>query len=424
MTGLEALEMRFAVHEGDVHAFVDEPDRFARLRRELAEVDEQTRSGVVRPLAGLPLGVKDIFHVDGLPTRAGSKLPAEELAGPEAQVVSALRAAGAIVVGKTNTTEFAYLEPGPTRNPHALDRTPGGSSSGSAAGVAAGLCDLALGTQTIGSIGRPAAYCGVVGFKPSYDRISRAGVIPLAPSVDHVGLFAADVATVERALTVVIPDWSPVEEAGDSAGSPAENQRRLGIPVGSYLRRAANDGRGHFASVCAKLEDRGYKIVEVNVMDDFDEIDQRHRLLVAAEAAEVHRDWFARFGELYRPKTAELIRRGQGIGAEELANARAGRGALRDALHQAMDLHQLDLWISPPAPGAAPHGLDSTGDPVMNLPWTHAGLPTLVLPAGQNAEGAPMGLQLAARFGRDEALVALGAAVEAALRRRASGAPT
>lgn len=419
MTGLDALEMRFAVHEEEVHAFVDEPGRFERLRRELAAFEARFADGEERPpLSGLPLGVKDIFRVDGFATRAGSRLPVEELAGDEAEVVTALRAAGALVVGKTHTTEFAYFSPGPTRNPRALDRTPGGSSSGSAAAVAAELCELALGTQTIGSIGRPAAYCGVTGYKPSYDRISRAGVIPLAPSVDHVGLFAADVATIARAAPVVVRDWR--------IGISPARATRLGVPVGPYLRKASIEGKGHFDSVCAGLKSAGWEIVEIEAMADFDAIDVRHRLLVAAEAAQVHADWFERFGELYAPKTAELIRRGQTVSAADLAGARAGCERLRNELHELMERHRFDLWLSPPAVGPAPLGLDSTGDPVMNLPWTHAGLPTLVVPSGTNAAGLPMGLQLAARFGADEELFATGARIEADLKSqgatRSSGA--
>ena len=408
MTGLEALEMRFAAHEEEIHAFVDEPERFARLARGLDAREERFPDPALRPpLFDVPLGVKDIFHVDGFATRAGSRVPPEELAGPEAEVVSALRAAGAIVVGKTHTTEFAYFAPGPTRNPRALDRTPGGSSSGSAAAVAAELCDLALGTQTIGSIGRPAAYCGVVGYKPSYERISRAGVIPLAPSADHVGLFARSVGEIVRAAAVVEHEFE------SSVG--VYFQAQLGVPTGPYLARLTDEGRAHFARVRERLAAGGWTIVEVDAMPDFDEIDATHRLLVAAEAAEVHADWFARYGDRYHPKTAELIQRGQSVSRETLEAARASGLALRERLDEQMARHGLDLWLSPPATGPAPLGLESTGDPVMNLPWTHAGMPTLVVPAGETAEGLPMGVQLAARFHSDEELLAHGKEIEAAL---------
>lgn len=408
MLDLAAFAERLLEREPEVRAFVEEPGRGARLRREAAELAARfPEPGARPPLYGLLVGVKDIFRVDGLPTRAGSRLPPYELSGDEAECVTALRAAGALVAGKTATTEFAYFAPAPTRNPRALAHTPGGSSSGSAAAVAAGLCDLALGTQTIGSIGRPAAYCGVVGWKPSYERISRAGVFPLAPSVDHVGLFAGDVATIARTAPVVVRGWRDTALAARGA--------RLGVPLGPYLERLSPEGKVHYSGVCVQLRDCGWDVVEVPVMTDFDDVDARHRLIVAAEAAVVHVDLFARFAELYAPKTAELIRRGQGVSPSELELALAGRGRLREELHAAMEERGLDLWISPPATGPAPFGLEATGDPVMNLPWTHAGLPTLVVPAGASRDGLPMGLQLAARFGADEELLALGALLAADL---------
>jgi Asp-tRNA(Asn)/Glu-tRNA(Gln) amidotransferase A subunit family amidase len=400
---LQTWEEHYLRREPEVRAFVDEPDRFTRVRAEVAH------SVLTAPLSGLLLGVKDVFHVEGLPTRAGSELPVSELAGDEGPCVRALRAAGAIVAGKTVSTEFAYFAPGPTRNPHDPSRTPGGSSSGSAAAVAAELCDLALGTQTIGSIGRPAAFCGVVGWKPSYGRISRDGLIPLAPSLDHVGMFARDVATIERGAAVAVADWR-------GAGA-ARRVPRLGVPAGPYFDALSAAGREHFERSRALLERSGLEIVEVPAMPDFAAIAERHRRLVAFEAAEVHAEWFARFGELYAEKTAELIRRGQAVEPAQAERDRTGRQALRAELEGAMDEHGLDLWLSPPAVGPAPLGLDSTGDPVMNLPWTHAGLPTIVLPAGGSAaafgESLPMGIQLAARFGLDEELLAWSRKIEA-----------
>ncbi len=407
MADLDALAARFAEWEPRVRAFLDEPLRFERLEREERALGERFQGPSVQPaLFGVGVGVKDIFHLAGFETRAGSRLPAEVLAGEEGPCVTALRSAGALFVGKTVTTEFAYFVPGATRNPRALDRTPGGSSSGSAAAVAAGLCELALGTQTIGSIGRPASYCGVVGYKPSYERISRRGVIPLSPSVDHVGFFAPNVATIARAAPVVVRNWRVSTAAG---------RGRLGVAIGPYYEKTSMEGKGHFRKVCDELATCGWEVVEIEAMIDFADIDARHRLLVAAEAAQVHADWFARFGDRYAPKTAELIRRGQDVSAAELERARSGRARLRDELHALMERHAIDLWLSPPAVGPAPIGLESTGDPVMNLPWTHAGLPTLVVPAAAGAEGLPMGLQLAARFAADEELLEWGGAIEAAV---------
>jgi Asp-tRNA(Asn)/Glu-tRNA(Gln) amidotransferase A subunit family amidase len=416
MIDLDRLETLFAEREPGVLSFLPEEGRFARLRREAAALAARWPDPAQRPpLFGVPVGVKDIFHVAGFATRGGSRLPPEVLAGAEGPAVAALRRAGALILGKTVSTEFAYFAPGPTRNPWNPEHTPGGSSSGSAAAVGAGLCTLALGTQTIGSIGRPAAYCGVVGFKPTYDRISRDGVIPLAPSYDHVGFLAADVETAASAAAVLLAGWRAAGSSGErvaasgtgTAPGPDRGGRpRLGVPEGPYLERAAGEGLDHFRAVCRRLEKAGYEVVPVPVMPDFDEVYARHFRVFAAEAARVHRDWFARYGELYDRRTAELIRKGQEIGDEELERDRARSVALRGELTAAMEESRLDLWISPPALGAARRGLDSTGDPVMNLPWTQAGMPAVSLPAGRNAAGLPLGLQVAARADADEELLA------------------
>lgn len=395
---LDWLEARFAEREPSVRAFLPEKGRFERLRQEADELIERYPDPEGRPpLFGVPFGVKDIFHVDGFPTGGGSRLPPEALAGPEAPSVTALRRAGGLVLGKTVSTEFAYFAPGPTRNPRAPEHTPGGSSSGSAAAVGAGLCPLALGTQTIGSILRPAAFCGVVGFKPSYERIPRDGVIPLAPSFDHVGFFTPDVKGAQQTAAVLCSSWR--------VASPSRRPR-LGVPEGPYLERAVGEGLVHFRTVCRRLHEAGYEIETVEALSDFDEIVERHYRVFAAEAAQVHRDWFARFGDLYDPRTAELIRRGQGVTHDQLSQDLASREALRTALTSEMDKHGIDLWLSPPALGAAPRGLDSTGDPVMNIPWTHAGMPAVCLRAGLNVAGLPLGLQVAGRFMEDEELLA------------------
>ncbi|HEX4962639.1 MAG TPA: amidase [Thermoanaerobaculia bacterium] len=402
------LERLFAEREPEVRAFLPEEGRFERLRREEEALQARWPDPARRPpLFGVPVGVKDIFHVDGFETRAGSRLPPEVLQGPEAACVTALREAGALILGKSVSTEFAFFAPGPTRNPWNPEHTPGGSSSGSAAAVGAGLCPLALGTQTIGSVIRPAAFCGAVGFKPSYERISREGIIPLASSLDHVGFFTPNVAGAARAAAVLCRDWRSVKVGG---------RPRLGVPEGPYLERASGEGLVHFRQVCHRLAEAGYEVVPVPALQDFGEIVERHYRIVSAEAARVHRDWFARFGDLYAPKTVDLIRRGQVVTDDELAAALDGREELRDVLTGLMNDHGLDLWISPPALGAAPRGLDSTGDPVMNVPWSQAGMPAVCLPAGRNAAGLPLGLQVAARWWADEALLAWAAGLEDALR--------
>lgn len=400
MDYLDRIKTRFDKIEPQVKAFVsEETDRFERLAQEIKDLESRFPDPDSRPpLYGIPVGVKDIFHVEGFPTRAGSRVPSGVLGGPEATSVMILKSAGALVLGKTVTTEFAYFAPGPTRNPHNMGHTPGGSSMGSAAAVATGLCPLALGTQTVGSVLRPASFCGVVGFKPSYGRISVDGVIPLALSVDHVGFFTTDVDGAAIVASVLCVGWRQIAEL---------SRLVFGVPEGPYLKKASEEGLGHFGQTCSRLSEAGFQIRPVDMFKDFEDIFQRHNTLVAAEAAQVHQEWFGTYSGLYHEKTAELIRRGQGVGPDVLEACRAGREKLRGEIMSCMDQYGLSAFLAPTAVGPAPPGLESTGDPVMNLPWTHAGLPAMSLPSGKNAEGLPLGLQLIGRWMGDEELLGL-----------------
>lgn len=415
----ERFRAHFEVVEPRVLAFVEEPDRFARIEREVAARRSASRRG---PLHGVPLGVKDVFHAAGLPTRAGSRLPPEELAGREAVSVTRLRDAGAVLVGKTATTELAWFAPAPTRNPHRPEHTPGGSSSGSAAAVAAGLCTLALGTQTIGSVGRPAAFCGVVGFKPSRERIPREGVVPLSPSLDHVGVLAPDVAWARRAAAVLCDGWRGEGAAPEArAGAPSSGRTVLAVPEGPYLERCETAALDHFRDTCRDLGAAGFEIRPVPALGDFRALEERHRRLVAAEAAAAHGERYRRHASLFRPATAELIETGRRVSAATRRADRAGRAALREELEAALARAGAELWLAPGAPGPAPRGLDGTGDPALNLPWTHAGMPAVVLPSGWLG-GLPVGLQLAGRFAADEALLGVAARVEGVLAGATAGA--
>ncbi|MEM7305631.1 MAG: amidase [Planctomycetota bacterium] len=392
---IERLCARLDEVDGELRAFLPEPDRRGRLQREHG--DEPRRRGPV-------LAVKDIFRVDGFETRAGSSLPPHELAGDEAECVRRFRAAGAWVLGKTHTTEFAMLDPGPTRNPHDHARTPGGSSSGSAAAVSAGLAEVALGSQTVGSVLRPAAYCGVVGFKPTFDRVPTAGVLYCSPSVDHVGLFARDVATMTSAARTACLGWTQAAERGTAP--------RMLVPDGPYLEQQPDDGRAEFEQRLDRLVARGVELERVPCMDDFEALAHRHSRLVAYEFAREHQRLYELYGERYRDCARNLVVTGRDVGEAEADEARASCVELRSRLERLLDEHRADLWVSPPAMGTAPVGLEATGSPAMNLPWTHAGLPTLGLPAGPGADGMPLGLQLSARFGRDEELLAAAAWLE------------
>ena len=392
--------------EPSIQAFVPEEERDLRLSCEIDRVaDEDSVSG---PLVGVPIGVKDIIHVEGFETRAGSSLPAEapQMQGPEAEAVTLLKQAGGFVAGKTVSTEFAYFAPGPTRNPHDPQRTPGGSSSGSAAAVAAGLCPVALGTQTIGSISRPASYCGVVGFKPSLGRISTAGVIPLSLTFDHLGTFATTARDTRTVAALLCKRWSRRE-------SPS--MPRLGVPMGPYLERASQEAFDQFETAIRCLEEHGYTILEIEAFDDLDTIVDNHYTIVAAEAARQHREWYSHYGDRYHDKTRELIERGLKISDEDLVARRSSIERVRHNLLSSMAENDIDLWISPAAPGPAPEGLEATGDPIMNLPWSHAGVPTLTLPAGRGVSGLPIGLQIAGAWWRDEDLLEWGIEIEEAL---------
>jgi Asp-tRNA(Asn)/Glu-tRNA(Gln) amidotransferase A subunit family amidase len=386
-----------AVNE-QIHALLPESDVRARLRHDAEELKRRYPTPESRPpLYGIPIGVKDIFRVDGFPTRAGSALPSELFAGTEAAVVRRLRAAGALILGKTVTTEFAYFEPGATRNPHDPQRTPGGSSSGSAAAVAAGITPLTLGTQTIASIIRPAAFCGVVGFKPSYGRIDPTGVIFIAPSLDHVGMFTQDVGGMRLAASVLLLGWQNVR---------VDSKPTLGVPEGAYLQQASPTALQAFEAQITQLERAGYTIKRITVWDTIMDLTLSHRALMAGEMARVHREWFAQYEALYRPRTAGMIRDGQTVDEATLSAMRKQQHLARAGLHTLMATHSIDLWIAPSAKDIAPLGLESTGDPVMSFPWTFAGLPTLSLPVSTSAEGLPLGLQCIGMFGQDERILA------------------
>ncbi|MEV6973461.1 amidase [Kitasatospora sp. NPDC093806] len=396
-----------------IHAFVPEPGRAERLHAEArALAARYSDPAAAPPLYGVAVGVKDIVHVDGLPTHAGSALPPGVLAGPQAAVVDRLRAAGALVAGKTVTAEFAASAPGPTRNPHHPGHTPGGSSSGSAAAVAAGLVPLAIGTQTVGSVIRPAAYCGVVGFRPTHGRIPSAGVIPNAPSFDTLGLFTADLAGVALAAPLLCDDWTP---AGPGADPGAGQVPVLGVPVGRYLERARPEALTAFRAQLDLLSARGLTVRQVDLLPDFDELVGQLQTINRFELAASHADWFARFGGLYRPETVASIRHGRTVDPADREAALRARAHFRERLAEQRRRAGVDLLLAPSATGPAPLGLDSTGDAVMSLPWSYAGLPALSLPAGVSAAGLPLGLQVIGEAGADERLLALAAVLERVL---------
>ena len=392
---------RIEAEEPHISALLPEEGRRARLLADAQALQARYPDPVDRPpLYGVPVGIKDMFFVDGFATRCGSLLPPETFQGPEGDYLKALRRAGVLMTGKTVTTEFAYFEPGPTRNPHNLAYSPGGSSSGSAAAVAAGYCPLAIGTQVIGSTIRPAAFCGIVGFKSSHARIPINGWILSSEALEHIGIFTQDVAGATLAASLMCINWHSAE-ASPSGALPV-----LGVPEGPFLAQASQEGLAAFEKQLALLTEVGYIVKRVQALRDIEEINRRHNRIFSAQMAREHAPWFDRYASLYRPRTLAALQEGQRISDQELAEMLPERLMLRKTLEETMQREGIDLWVCPSAIGPAPEGLDTTGSPLMNLPWTHAGMPAISLPAGRAANGLPLGLQCIARYMQDERLLA------------------
>ena len=391
-----------------VRAILPDPRLRERLSSEAADIMDRWPTPSLRPpLFGTMVAVKDIFNVRRMPTRAGSAVPPESFSGREADVVARLREAGALVLGKAVTTEFAYFAPGATANPHNRAHTPGGSSSGSAAAVAAGIAPLALGSQTVGSVIRPASFCGIVGFKPSYDRIPTGGTLYYSPSVDTIGYFVSSVANASLVASSALLGW---REGEDAEAQPP----RIGIPTGPFLDQSGPEMRAALDTAAERLREAGLAVESAMTLHDIADINARHRNMTTFEFTETHNERYAKYGAMFRPQSAELYESGLNISTADAEAGRASRIALRQRLHERMDRAGVDLWIAPSAVGPAPKGLGSTGDPAMNLPWTHAGMPVISLPFG-DVDGLPLGLSLVGRFGHDETLLGQAAMVEAAL---------
>jgi len=397
---LEELCRIIEAQEPKIHALIPGTFDRKRLLSDAKALVERYPEPHLRPaLFGIPVGIKDIIRTDGFPTRCGSALPAELFEGAEADCVSRLRRDGAIIAAKTVTTEFAYNEPGPTRNPHNLEHTPGGSSSGSAAAVASGFFPLALGSQTVGSVIRPAAFCGIVGFKPSFGRISMDGVIPYSNSADHLGILCKEPAAIDAAMAVLTDNWR---------GLPDKlflEDVVFGVPDGPYLDRTSANGRVFFEDQLERMRRAGCNVKRIQTFSDFNTIEKNHRRLIAAEMARYHSPWFEANRHLYRPRTLKQIEKGLLIKDDEIEALRKERCTLRQRIKQQMREEGIWCWICPPATDHAPKGLQSTGDAVMNLPWTSAGLPVVTLPAGKDRFSLPQGVQIVSPFMEDETLV-------------------
>jgi Asp-tRNA(Asn)/Glu-tRNA(Gln) amidotransferase A subunit family amidase len=384
-------------------AFLDPDYALAQARAADAWRSEGKPTG---PLHGVPAGVKDIFDTADIPTEYGSALYAGRTPSRDATVVSMLRAAGAVIMGKTVTTEFAYFFPGKTRNPHNPEHTPGGSSSGSAAAVAAGMVPLALGTQTNGSVIRPAAFCGVLGFKPTHGLISRHGVLSLSRTLDHVGLFARTIDDIALLAAQLVgyderdPDTRPraripfVEIAAEEPPLPP----MFAFVKTPHWERADDEMKEAFTEVVEHLGDR---VEEVEIFPpaalrpDSGQADawDWHRTIMDAEmAVNLDYEWQRGRDRLSEPLRA-LLERGRELRALDYQRAIAQIQPIHESFVELFE-QRYDAILTPAALGAAPRGLASTGDPSFCTLWTLCGMPALSLPLLESMDGMPLGVQL------------------------------
>ncbi len=396
---VETCLARIEQVEPRIHAWVLVDAEGAR--HQALQLHEELKRGHSRgPLHGIPVGIKDIFDVHDLPTACGSRLWKQSIARHDCTVVQRLRQAGAIILGKTVTTQYASFDPPPTRNPWNVQRTPGGSSSGSAAAVAAGMCLGALGSQTGGSITRPASYCGVAGCKPTYNRVSLQGTLPLAHSMDHPGPIAPCVLDLALLLQVIAgPD--PLDP--ECALRPVPDYRallagastppRLGRVRGLFEERASSEMRQLLDRVCATLGQAGSLITEIALPAGFGEVLERHRAVMAVEALSYHEQRLRLHPEDYDPNFTTLLREGQACSAAEYARCKEHQRQLRASMRGCFE--GVDALIMPATTSAAPDAR-TTGDPAFNSPWSYTGLPVVSFRAGWTADQMPLAVQLVA----------------------------
>lgn len=399
---LEAVLMRIDRLEPSIRAWVtlDQEGARAAADRLSKEVEADRLRG---PLHGIPLGIKDIYYTKGLKTTMGSPIYRDFVPSKDAATVSKLREGGAVILGKTETTEFAATDPAPTRNPWNLEHTPGGSSSGSAAAVSSGMCPAALGTQTGGSVIRPAAYCGVVGLKPTYDLISRLGVYPLSWSLDHVGFFTRTVEDAAIMLHALSGKGNPFQDKPFREVTPP----RLGLLGGYFQDNAQEEVWEGFEEAVEGLKDAGAEVVEAHLPASFDVVHAAHRVMMAAEAASVHEESFRTRGSDYRVKMRGLIASGLMMPAS--AYIRAQRIRVRFIRDMEAVMEDVAGLLTPSATTYAPHGLEYTGDPAFNAPWSFCGLPAITVPSGLTRDGLPLGIQIIGHpFHEDQLLLCAG----------------
>ena len=395
---MRACLARYAAREPEVQAWEHVDAEHAMARAEAADA-RLKRGSAPEPLLGVPLAIKDIIDVAGMPTRMGSGIMAgSNAARVSAECVERLEAAGAIVVGKTVTTEFAYYTPGKTRNPWNSAHTPGGSSSGSAAAVACGMVPAALGTQTNGSVVRPAAFCGVVGYKPSFGTVSNRGTLDPWPTLDHTGAFARSVDDVALVASVMVVPGVDIGAA--RARGTAPRLVALRSPVWDL---AEHSQKQSLAECSDRLQAAGASLAQQELPALFDEAHAAMHTIMAYEAGAYFRKLRQARGGDMSAQLLVLIDEGLGTGEAKYRAALTLQQHLRDEF--ARYVAPYDAVITPPAPGEAPATRSETGKPAFCTIWSLLGVPAITIPVGRGPSGLPLGLQLVGPYRGDASLL-------------------
>ena len=377
--------------------YVDRDAVLNDAREADAAVSEKRPLG---PLHGVPIGLKDIYHTAGIPTRAGSEVYKDFVPEHDAASVTLLKRAGALMLGKAVTTEFACLDPSPTFNPWNAAHTPGGSSSGSAVAVASRMCPAAMGSQTVGSVLRPAAYNGVVGFKPTFGRVSRQGVVPVSWNLDTVGWLVRSVEDAALLLQVMagpdatdpVSSRAPVADYLSAVAAPAAP--RIGLLRRYFYENADAETRRHLDGVAEQLAQAGAEIEELPMPDSIETAYVDQRLIMAVEAAAFHEPMYRVQSEDYQPKLRQMLADGLQTDGIVYARALERRRAFIDDMEQLSE--RCDVMLTPATPAPAQADRTNTGDPAFQGPWTSCGLPAIALPSGLAESGLPLGIQLVA----------------------------
>ncbi|HEY3600252.1 MAG TPA: amidase [Paraburkholderia sp.] len=394
---------RAAGREAQLKAFCFRPERY----------DSDSAAG--KPLAGMPIAVKDLIATADMPTTYGSAIYTGFTPQEDAEIVTRIRDYGGIVFGKTVTTEFAWRKAGPTVNPWNPLHTPGGSSSGSAAAVGAGIVPLALGTQTLGSVIRPAAYCGVVGYKPTHGRVTSKGVHPLSQSLDHVGFFANTVDDVALAHALFVeskPEVLASTGAWNSYFSP-RRPKSLGVVRTSMWNRLDDEQKANFDASLEHLRAAGVTLLELELRVDLPVILDALHTIVQVEAYRNIGPLVVRHPDKVSEQMKALTAAGAEVPAAKYQDALAFQTDL--CAQSAAFLGGCDVIVSAPATGAAPLGLDDTGDATFCAAWSFLGMPAVTIPSGRSANGLPLGFQLIGERGADMQVLQIAAWAKATL---------